>query len=167
MAKDFSFDIVSDFDPQEMTNALDQTQREIANRYDFKGTNSKIDFLEGSKDELLLLVDSEYKLTALIDILSSKMISRGLSLKILDLSSPNEEASGNMVRKKIKLLKGLDQEKAKKVTKLIREDYPKAKANIQGDTVRVSSAKKDELQEIMTLLKSAELDFPLQFENYR
>lgn len=167
MAKDYSFDIVSDFDPQEMLNALDQTKREIANRYDFKGTNSKIDFLEGSKDELLLLVDSEYKLTALIDILKSKMISRGLSLKILDLTGPNEEASGGMVRKKIKLLKGMDQEKAKKVTKLIREDYPKAKAVIQGESIRVSSAKKDELQAVMSLLKSAELDFPLQFENYR
>ena len=167
MAKDSSFDIVSDFDVQEMTNALDQTKREILNRYDFKGTNSKIDFSEGSKEELTLLVDSGYKLKALIDILESKMISRGLSLKILDLSSPNEDASGGMVRKKIKLLKGLDQEKAKKVTKLIREDFPKAKATIQGETIRVSSAKKDELQAVMSLLRETEFEFPLQFENYR
>lgn len=167
MAKDNSFDIVSDFDAQEMTNALDQTKREIINRYDFKGTNSSIDFSEGSKEELTVLADSDYKLEALIDVLKTKMISRNLSLKILDLSSAKEEASGGMVRKKVKLLKGLDQEKSKKVTKIIREEYPKVKANIQGDAIRVSSAKRDELQAVMSLLRETELDFPLQFENYR
>jgi len=167
MSKDSTFDIVSDFDTQEMTNALDQTKREIFNRYDFKGTNSSMDFTDGNKEELTVLADNDYKLDALIDILRSKMIARGLSLKILDLSGTKEEASGSMVRKKVKLLKGLDQEKAKKVTKIIREEYPKIKANIQGDTIRVSSSKRDELQAVMSLLRETNFDFPLQFENLR
>lgn len=166
MSKDFSFDIVSNFDPQEMANALDQTKREIMNRYDFKGSNSSIDFSE-SRTELILVADSEYKLKALIDVLSSKMVGRNLSLKILDLTSPEEDTSGGMVRKRIKLVKGLDQEKAKKITKIIRDSYPKAKAIIQGETVRVMGPKKDELQAIMSLIRSSNLDFPIQFENYR
>lgn len=166
MAKDSSFDIVSDYDLQEMTNALDQTKREILNRYDFKGTNSTINLGENN-EELVLLVDSDYKLDALVDILKSKMIKRGLSLMVLDLTLPKEDASGGMVRKKIKLIKGLDQEKAKKVNKLIREKYPKIKSSTQGETIRVSSPKKDELQGVMALLRESELDFPLQFENYR
>lgn len=167
MAKEFSFDIVSDFDIQELANALDQTRREVSNRYDFKGTNTKINFTEGSKEELTLLADSEYKLKALIDILTSKMINRRLSLKILDLTIPSEEAPSGMIRKKVKLRKGLDREKVKRLTKIIRENYPKVKTVVQGETIRVFSAKKDELQEIISLLKSSELDFPIQFENYR
>lgn len=167
MSKDASFDIVSDFDKQEITNALDQTQREIQNRYDFKGTNSTIEFTDGNKEELTVLADSDYKLDALVDVLKSKMINRGLSIKILDLSSQKEEASGNMVRQKIKLVRGLDQEKAKKITKLIREEYPKVKTQIQGEAVRVTSSSRDELQAVIALVKGAELDFPVQFENYR
>lgn len=167
MSKDFSFDVVSEFDIQEMNNAVDQTKREILTRYDFKGTNPQIDFDEG-KTGLTLNVDSDHKLNALIDILESKMIKRDLSLKILDKSAPNEEASGGRVRKKITFKKGLKQDDAKSITKLIREYFPKVKTNIQGEEIRVSSTSKDDLQEVMQLLRSdSEIEIPLQFTNYR
>jgi cyclic-di-GMP-binding protein len=167
MAKDFSFDIISDFDIQEMNNALDQTKRELATRYDFKGTSPEIDF-EEAKSGLIINVDSSYKLTALLDILESKMIKRDLSLKILDKSTPEEEASGGRVRKKIPFKKGLKQEDAKKITKLIREEYPKIKASIQGDSIRVSGNSKDDLQSVMQLLRSNQtLDMPLEFQNFK
>lgn len=167
MPKDSSFDIESDFDMMEMTNALDQTQREISQRYDFKGTDSSIEFDEDKKG-LVLLGDSDYKVDAMIDIIESKMVKRDLSLKILDKTSAKEYASGDRVRQKITFKKGMDQDKAKKITKIIREAYPKAKAQIQGETVRVSSGSKDDLQGVMQVLKSNEnIDIPLQFTNYR
>jgi len=167
MAKEFSFDIASDFDIAEMNNAVEQTKREIFNRYDFKGTNPQIDWDEG-RTGLILNVDSEYKLTALLDILESKMVQRGLSLKILDKSVPAEEASGGRVRKKVPFKKGLKQEDAKQVTKLIRDSYPKIKASVQGETIRVSSGSKDELQGAMQILRSNQsLDIPLQFTNFK
>lgn len=167
MAKDFSFDIVSDFDIQEMNNAVDQTKREVQTRYDFKGTDPQIDF-EENKSGLCIIVDSEYKLTALLDILESKMVKRGLSLKILDKSKPNENASGGRVRKSVPFKKGLNQEDAKKITKIVREKLPKIKTNIQGEEIRVSSGSKDELQEAMQLLRTTpEIEMPLQFTNFR
>jgi cyclic-di-GMP-binding protein len=167
MAKDSSFDIVSEFDVQEMNNAIDQTKREIQTRYDFKGTNPEIDFEEG-KNGLMINVDSEYKLTALLDILESKMVKRDLSLKILDKSKTPEQASGGRVRKSVPFKKGLSQDDAKKIAKLIREHYPKVKANIQGETVRVVSASRDDLQGVMALLRGAQdFDFPLQFNNFK
>lgn len=167
MAKDFSFDIISDFDIQEMNNAVDQTKLEILNRYDFKGTNPQMDWEEG-RSGLILNVDTEYKLTALLDILESKMVQRGLSLKILDKGMPNEEASGGRVRKKVPFKKGLSQESAKQVTKIIRESYPKIRASVQGETIRVSSGSKDELQGAMQLLRTNQtLDIPLQFTNFK
>jgi len=167
LAKDSSFDIVSDFDAQEMNNAVDQTKREALTRYDFKGTNPQIDWDE-NKSGLILNVDTEYKLTALLDILESKMIKRNLLLKILDKSAPNEEASGGRVRKKVPFKKGLTTDTAKPITKLIRESYPKVKTQIQGDTVRVTSGSKDELQGVMNLLRtSGSIDIPLQFTNFK
>lgn len=166
MSKDFSFDVASEFDLQEMNNAVDQTKREILNRYDFKGTNPQIDWDE-NKSGLIVNVDSEYKLTALLDSLESKMVKRGLSLKILDKSLPNEEASGGRIRKKVPFKKGLNQDQAKEITKKIRESYPKAKATIQGETIRVSSGSKDDLQGVMQLLRSSDLSMPLQFSNFK
>lgn len=167
MAKDFSFDIESDFDMMEMTNALDQTKREIAQRYDFKGTDSTIDFDEDKKG-LILLGDSDYKVDAMIDIIESKMVKRGLSLKILDKTPQKEYASENRVRQKIAFKKGMDKEKAKKVTKTIRDAYPKVKAQVQGEAIRVSSSSKNDLQGVMQILKSDNsIDIPLQFTNYR
>ncbi len=166
MASDYSFDITSDFDHQEMVNAIDQTRREIENRFDFKGVMVEIDYAEKDKT-LTIQTESDYKLTAIIDILESKMLKRDLSLKILDKTLPEEAASGGSVRKKLLLRSGLTQENAKKMTKLIRDQYPKAKANIQGEEIRVVSKSKDELQEIMQLLRGSDLEFPLQFGNYR
>lgn len=166
MSKDSSFDISSNFDIQEMNNAVDQTKREIVNRYDFKGTNPEIDFEDG-KSGLLLNVDTEYKLTALLDALESKMVKRGLSLKILDKSQPNEEASGGRIRKKVPFKKGLTTEQAKEITKKIRDAYPKVKTTIQGEEIRVSSASKDDLQGVMQLLRASDLSMPLQFSNYK
>lgn len=163
---EFSFDIVSDFDIQEMNNALDQTKREILNRYDFKGTDPQIDY-EENKSGLLINVSDEYKLTALIDSLESKMVKRNLSLKILDKTKPNEEASGGRIRKHVAFKKGLDSEQAKQITKKIREHYPKIKANIQGETIRVSSSSKDDLQGVMQLLRTSDFPMPLQFTNFK
>jgi uncharacterized protein YajQ (UPF0234 family) len=166
MSKEFSFDVVSDFDIQEMNNALDQTKREIENRYDFKGTAPQIDFEEG-KTGLLINVSDSYKLGALLDVLESKMVKRNLSLKILDKSKPEEEASGGRIRKHLPFKKGLSSDQAKAITKKIRESYPKVKANIQGESIRVSSGSKDELQGVMQLLRTSDLDLPLQFNNFK
>ena len=165
MAKDFSFDVVSDFDAGEMTNAVDQAQRELGQRYDFKGTAAKLEFSDG-KNGVQIEGDSRNQIDAIIDVLQSKLIRRSISVKVLDLSSEPVE-SGTIMRRTIAFKKGLDQEKAKKLTKLIRDAYPKAKAQIQGDLVRVSSTSKDDLQGVMAALKQQELDFPLDFQNYR
>lgn len=165
MAKDFSFDVVSDFDAGEMINAIDQAQREIAQRYDFKGTSAQIEFAEG-KNGLELTADSSNQIDALIDVIQSKLIRRDISPKALDLANQPRE-SGTQVKRSVAFKKGLDQEKAKKLTKLIRDQFPKAKAQIQGDSVRVSSTSKDDLQGIMSLLKQQDLDYPLQFQNLR
>jgi uncharacterized protein YajQ (UPF0234 family) len=165
MAKDFSFDVVSDYNLAEMTNAVDQAQREIMTRYDFKGTSASVEFAEG-KTGLALEGDSRNQLDAIIDVLQGKLIKRGVSLKTLDLSSEPVQGGKNM-RWSVNFKKGLDQEKAKKITKVIRDQFPKAKTQIQGDEVRVSSSSKDDLQGIMTVLKQQEFDFPLEFQNYR
>lgn len=166
MAGDYSFDITCDYDHQEMVNAVDQTRRGIDNRYDFKGV--LVDINHNDKGgELTIQTDSEYKLTALIDILESKMVKRDLSLKILDKTSPIEDAAGSTVRQKIILRSGLKSEDAKAISKLIRDHFPKAKPIIQGEEIRVNSKSKDELQEIMQLLRGENLEMPLQFGNYR
>lgn len=166
MSSDFSFDITCDYDHQEMVNAIDQTRREIENRYDFKGV--LVDIKHDDKGgELTIQTDSDYKLTAILDILESKMVKRDISLKVLDKSSPAEAAGGDTVRQKIILRSGLKSEDAKALAKLIREHFPKAKPNIQGEEVRVVSKSKDELQEIMDLLRSQNLEMPLKFGNYR
>lgn len=165
MAKDFSFDVVSDYDPAEMLNAVDQAQRELAQRYDFKGTSAQLEFAEG-KTGLALEGDSKNQLDAIVDVLQGKLIKRGVSLKVLDLSKDPVQG-GKEMRWQIPFKKGLDQDKAKKITKVIRDSYPKAKSQIQGDAVRVTSASKDDLQGVITLLRQQEFDFPLDFQNYR
>jgi uncharacterized protein YajQ (UPF0234 family) len=165
MAKDFSFDVVSDYDVAEMTNAVDQAQRELAQRYDFKGTSAGLEFSD-AKAGLNLTGDTKNQLDSVLDVLQSKLVKRGVSLKVLDASSAPVEG-GKEMRWSVKFKKGLDQDKAKQITKLIRDQYPKAKAQIQGDTVRVSSTSKDDLQGVMAVLKAADFDFPLEFQNYR
>lgn len=165
MSKTFSFDIVSEFDQSEMNNAVDQTAREIATRYDFQGTSSKISY-DKEKQVIELESNSELKLDTIIDVLESKFIKREVDLKHLDKSAEVVQ-SGMLYKKTLPLVQGLDQEKAKKITKLLREKHPKAKAQIQGDAVRVTSQSKDELQGVMNSLRASELDIPLNFTNFR
>lgn len=165
MAKDFSFDVVSDFDPAEMLNAVDQAQRELGQRYDFKGTSASLEFADG-KTGLNLEGDSKNQLDAIVDVLQGKLVKRNVSLKALDLSKEPVQG-GKSMRWSIPFKKGLDQDKAKQISKSIRDNYPKAKAQIQGDSVRVSSASKDDLQGVIALLKAQDFDFPLDFQNYR
>jgi uncharacterized protein YajQ (UPF0234 family) len=165
MAKDFSFDVVSDYDIAEMTNAVDQAQRELGTRYDFKGTAASIEFTEGKKG-VLLQGDSKNQLDALLDMLQGKLIKRNIALQVLNTSSEPVQG-GKEMRWTLDFIKGLDQEKAKKITKAIRDTFPKVKAQIQGEEVRVSAASKDDLQGVMTLLKQQDFDFPVDFQNYR
>jgi uncharacterized protein YajQ (UPF0234 family) len=163
MAGDQSFDVVSDFDEQELRNALDQVRREVGTRFDFKGVT--VDLAQ-AKDEIILITDDEYRAGAVKDLLESKAIRRSLSLKIFDWGKV-EEAGGNKVRQRIGLRRGLSDEVAKKITKLIREEFPKVKSQIQGDAVRVSAKSRDDLQGVIALLRDLDLPVPLQFENYR
>jgi Uncharacterized protein conserved in bacteria len=163
MAGDVSFDVVSDFDEQELRNALDQVRREVGTRYDFKGVTVE---LEQAKDELNLLTDDEHRAAAIKDLIESKAIRRNLSLKIFDWGKV-EEAGGNKVRQHIGLRRGLPEDVAKRITRLIRDEFPKSKGSIQGDAVRISGKSKDELQRIMTRLRDLDETVPLQFENYR
>jgi cyclic-di-GMP-binding protein len=163
MAGDVSFDVVSDFDEQELRNALDQVRREVGQRYDFKGVT--VDLTQ-AKDELVLVTDDEHRASAVKDMIESKAIRRDLSLKIFDWGKV-EEAGGNKVRQTIKLRRGLTDEVAKRITRLIREEFPKVKSQIQGDAVRVSGKSKDELQKVIVRLRELDEPVPLQFQNYR
>jgi cyclic-di-GMP-binding protein len=162
---DLSFDVVSDFDRQELVNALDQARREIGTRYDFKGSKAE---MELGKEEIVFHADNESRARAMRDLLESKAIRRGLSLKIFDWGEI-EEAGGNTVRQKIGLKRGLPDDLAKKISKLIRDDFPKVKSQIQGDAIRVSAKSKDDLQKVITRLRTESEGYPvpLQFENYR
>lgn len=162
----FSFDAVSDYDKAELNNVFDQAQRELNNRYDFKGTPATIEWLDGDKNGLKIIGNGEWQIEAILDIVRKKLASRGQSQKILDTTQ--EVAENNLkMTKNIPFKRGLDQDKAKKITKLIRDKLPKAKTQIQGDLVRVSSGSKDDLQTAISLLKQADFDFPLNFTNYR
>jgi uncharacterized protein YajQ (UPF0234 family) len=163
MAGDFSFDIVSDFDRQELVNAVDQTHREMKQRYDLKSTNSTLDL---EKDALVIVAPADITLRAILDVLESKMIRRDLDLKILD-AGPVEQASGGNVRQRFSLKRGITQDLAKQITKLIKESVPKARAQIQGDAVRVSSKSKDDLQKVIQTVRQQEYDVPIQYQNYR
>jgi cyclic-di-GMP-binding protein len=163
MAGDISFDVVSEFDEQELRNALDQVRREVQQRYDFKGVT--VDLTQ-AKDELTLLTDDEHRAAAVKDLIESKAIRRSLSLKIFEWGKV-EPAGGNKVRQTIKLRHGLTEDVAKRISKLIRDEFPKAKSQIQGDAVRVSGKSRDELQRVITRLRELDEPVPLQFQNYR
>lgn len=165
MAGDSSFDVVSDYDRQELVNALDQVRREIGTRFDFKGARADIEL---GKDELLIHTDSETRAKAIRDIIESKAVKRGLSLKIFDWGTI-DAAGGMTVRQKVILRKGLTEELAKKITKLIRDEFPKCKSQIQGDAVRVTGKSRDDLQRVIARLKEEGEGYPLplQFQNYR
>jgi cyclic-di-GMP-binding protein len=160
---DSSFDLVSDFDQQELVNALDQVRREVATRYDFKG--SKV-ALELGKTEITLLADDEFRAGSVKDLLQSKAVRRGLSLKIFDWGKL-EPAAGGTVRQHITLRRGLTSEQAKELSKMIRDRFPKVKPSIQGDAVRVSGKSKDDLQGVIGHLRGLDYPVALQFINYR
>lgn len=162
----FSFDIVSDYDKAEMNNVVEQAKKELGNRYDFKGTKADLDWLDGDKTGLKITGNSDYHIEAILDIVRKKLASRGLSQKVLDVSQ-EATVSNLKTTKEVLFKKGLSSENAKKITSLVRDKYPKVKPQIQGEEVRVTSAKKDELQAVMELLRGAEFDFPLDFTNFR
>jgi len=163
MATSFSFDVVSDFEHQELVNAIDQTKREITSRYDLKDTGTEI-VLE--TESITIKTNGEFTLTSIHDVLQSKAIKRNLSLKIFDYGKI-ESASGDRIVQIIKLRKGIEQDLAKKISKLIRDSFPKVQASIQGDSLRVVSKSKDELQSVMQLVKTQDFPTALQFNNYR
>ena len=165
MAENFSFDIVSDFDRQELVNTLDQVKREISQRYDLKGTDTKIEL---EKESIFIITNSELTLNSVIDILRQKATKRKLSLKIFDFESI-EVISGNRVKQNIKLIRGLDQEIAKKISKELRNNIKKINVSIQGDSLRVASKSKNDLQLAIGMMSGFEETFkiPLQTSNYR
>jgi len=163
MASEYSFDVVSKVDMQEMNNAVQQALKEIETRFDFKGSKSDIKLEDV---QLTVLSDSDFKLQSVVDILQSKMIKRGVPILNLDYGKI-EPASGGTVRQVIKLRQGIDQENAKKINVLIRDSKLKIKSQIQGDQLRVTGKSKDDLQAVMSLLKGAGLPLELQFTNYR
>jgi uncharacterized protein YajQ (UPF0234 family) len=158
-----SFDVVSDFDQQELVNALDQVRREVATRYDFKGAKVVLDL---GKTEITLQADDEYRANAVKDLIQSKAVRRNLSLKIFDWGKL-EPAGGGTVRQHIGLRRGLTSEQAKELSKIVRDRFPKVKPAIQGDAVRVSGKSKDELQAVIGHLRALDYPVALQFENYR
>ncbi len=166
MAKECSFDIVSEYNKQELVNAIDQVKRELTTRFDLKDSNSQVE-LDADKC-ITITTNDEMKLKNIVDILQSKLVKRGLSLKILDAQAP-ENALGGNVRQIFNLKKGLNQELAKKITADIKATKLKVQASIQGDQVRVSGKDKDDLQAVIQTLRKNEdkYDYPLQFTNYR
>lgn len=162
----FSFDIASEYDKGEMNNVLDQVQREVGTRYDLKGTATEIDWLNADKSGFTISGDNQFHLDAVIDMVRKKAATRGVSQKTFDITK--EPTTNNMkMTWEIPFKKGLDQEKAKKITALLRDQLPKVKAQIQGEEVRVMSDKKDLLQQAMQLVREADFDFPVFFSNFR
>ncbi|MCW1908489.1 MAG: YajQ family cyclic di-GMP-binding protein [Candidatus Saccharibacteria bacterium] len=162
----FSFDIVSDYDKAEMNNVFDQTQREMGTRYDFKDTPAEIDWLNGDKTGFKITGNGEWQIDAILDIVRKKLAARNISQKVLDTSGSVTENNLKST-KEVPFKKGLDQEKAKKITSLIRDKAPKVKTQIQGQEVRVTSSSKDDLQAVMQLLRTQDFDFPINFTNFR
>jgi uncharacterized protein YajQ (UPF0234 family) len=163
MADTFSFDVVSDFDRQELVNAVDQVRREVGQRYDLKDSGTTIDLEEGA---LTIVTASDMTLEAVVDVLRQKATKRNLSLKIFDFQTP-EPVGGNKVKQEVKLRKGLSQELAKKLSKTVRDSLKKVTVAIQGESLRVTGKNKDDLQQAIQLLREQDLEVPLQFENYR
>lgn len=161
----FSFDVVSTYDKAAMNNAFEQTVREIENRYDFKGTAAAIEWL-GDKTGVKLIADSKWQIDQVLDVFRKKLAGRNMTSKVLNLTGEIHEANMRAWQD-VPFVDGLNQDKAKEVSTIIRDAHPKAKPSIQGEAVRVVSASKDELQAVMSTLKAADLDYPLSFTNYR
>lgn len=158
-----SFDIVSTVDMHEVTNAIDQSNREVQNRFDFKGTDSKFEFLDSN---IVLSTASNFQLEQMIDILKTKLAKRNVDIRVLD-ESEEPDLSNNRARQKIGVKQGISTEKAKQIVKLIKDKKMKVQASIQGEQVRVTGKKRDDLQEVISMIREEKLDLPLQFENFR
>jgi hypothetical protein len=158
-----SFDIVSEVDKQEVRNAVDQVNKEVSTRFDFKGGDARV---EQADYVLSVFADTEFQLDQVQDILAQKLAKRGIDVKCLDIGAV-EKVSGNKVKRTVKVRTGIETELAKKIVKLLKDSKLKVQASIQGDSVRVSGAKRDTLQEAIALVKKAVSDFPLQFQNFR
>jgi len=163
MAQDSSFDIVSKTDMQEVANAIQQAQKELAQRFDFKGSKSSIEL---TAEEIILVSDDEGKLRSVKDIVETKLVKRGVSLKALDYEKI-EQAAGGTVRQRTKIVQGIEIEKAKAIVRTVKDAKLKVQASIQSDQVRVSGRNKDDLQKAIALIKSSDFGIPLQFTNYR
>jgi len=162
----FSFDVVSEYGKAEMNNVYDQVQRELANRYDFKGTPAAVEWLNADKTGFKVTGSGDWQIDAILDIVRKKLAAREQSQKVLDVSG--DVAESNMkATKEVPFVQGLGQDKAKKITSLIRDKLPKVKTQIQGDAVRVTSGSKDDLQAVMQLLRAQDFAFPLSFNNFR
>ncbi len=157
-----SFDVVSEIDQHELTNAVDQTNREIGNRFDFKGSDARV---EQSDSDLTLEADSKMQVGQIRDILYQRMTKRGIDIGCMEAGTPEEV--GKRVRQQITVRQGIDKETAKKIVKLVKESKIKVQAAVQGEQVRVSGKKRDDLQQTMAMLREAKLDLPLQFTNFR
>ena len=165
MAQEFSFDVVSKVDLQEVSNAVQQASKEIATRFDFRGSKSRIEWSD--KELVLTLVsDDEHKLKSVVDILETRLVKRGVAIKALDFGKI-EPAAGATVRQVVKIQQGIASEKAKEIVKAIKDRKIKVQASIQADQVRVSGKAKDALQEVQALLRGGDFGVPLQFTNYR
>lgn len=163
MAKDSSFDIVSKVNLPEVSNAVQQAQRELSQRFDFKNSKSSITLEE---EKITLVSDDDFKLKNVVDILESKLVKRGISLKALDYGKP-QPAAGNTLRQEVKMVQGIAQDKAKEINKVLKDSKIKVVSSIQGDEIRVSGKNKDDLQAAIVLLKKEDFGIELQFVNYR
>ncbi|MBU1044724.1 MAG: YajQ family cyclic di-GMP-binding protein [Candidatus Omnitrophica bacterium] len=161
----FSFDIVSEVDLQEVDNAVNQAGKEINQRYDFKGSKCEIEFKRVEK-KLILIGDNEYKLSAVREVLNGRLIKRGISLKSLKFNEPQQAFEGTL-RQSVDIATGIEKEKAKELVKIIKDLKLKVQTNIEGEKLRVIAAKKDDLQEVMNHLRSIELSLAISFCNYR
>lgn len=157
-----SFDVVSEIDQHELTNAVDQTNREVSNRFDFKGTDSRVEQEEGA---LIVDAPSEFQVEQVKIILHQKLAKRGLDVGSLEESAVEE--SGRRARQRITVREGIDKEMAKRIVKLVKESKLKVQASVQGEQVRVTGKKRDELQQVIALLREADFGLPLQFQNFR
>jgi cyclic-di-GMP-binding protein len=158
-----SFDIVSDVDQVEVRNAVDQANKEIGNRFDFKGSDARIEIAEKA---LTLFADDEFKLKQVSDVLTGKLAKRSVDVRSLKYADP-EKISGNKLKQPVTVRTGIEQDLAKRIQKLVKESKLKVQASIQGDTVRVSGAKRDDLQDVIALVKKSVADYPLQYSNFR
>ena len=159
-----SFDTVSEVDKQEIRNAVDQANKEVANRFDFKGSDARV---EQADFVLTVFADDDFKLDQVQEVLNGKLVKRGVDLRCLDVAEKSEKVSGNKVKREVKVKNGIESEQAKKIVKLIKDSKLKVTASIQGEAVRVSGAKKDILQDCIALVRKSVTDFPVQFQNFR